>query len=51
MNEKRMKTERFEDIEAWQFAQELTCKVNARKKTLNGELRTCERLQKKGATL
>jgi len=30
--------ERFEDIEAWQLARELTRKANERKTTLNGEL-------------
>ena len=35
-----MRIERFEDIEAWQLAPELTRKVNERKVTLNGELRT-----------
>jgi hypothetical protein len=29
--------ERFEDIEVWQLARELTRKVNERKVTLNGE--------------
>jgi hypothetical protein len=33
-----MRIERFEDIEAWQLARELTRKVNERKVTLNGEL-------------
>jgi len=33
-----MKIERFEDIEAWQLARELTRKVNERKVTLNAEL-------------
>ena len=28
--------EPFEDIEAWQLAQELPCKVNERRVTLNG---------------
>jgi hypothetical protein len=28
---------KFEDIEAWQLAQDLTRKVNGRKVTLNGE--------------
>ncbi len=34
---KCMKIERFEDIEAWQLARELTRKVNARNLTLNAE--------------
>jgi len=33
-----MRIERFQDIEAWQLARELTSKVNERKITLNGEL-------------
>jgi hypothetical protein len=33
-----MRIERFEDIEAWQLARELTRKVKERKVTLNGEL-------------
>jgi hypothetical protein len=32
-----MKIERFENIEAWQLAQDLTRKVNGRKVTLNPE--------------
>jgi len=32
-----MKIERFEDIEAWQLARELTRKVSGRKETLNPE--------------
>jgi hypothetical protein len=34
---KSMKIERFEDIEAWQLARELTHKVNARNLILNAE--------------
>ncbi len=30
-----MKIERFEDIEAWQLARDLTRKVNGRRVTLN----------------
>ena len=63
-----MRIKRFEDIDSWQFARELTRKVygldapalsfevssstcwltsevKERKATLNGELRTCERLR------
>ena len=32
-----MRIERFEDIEAWQLAREITRKVNERKVTLNAE--------------
>ncbi len=32
-----MRIERFEDIEAWLLARDLTRKVNVRKETLNGE--------------
>jgi hypothetical protein len=35
---------KFEDIGAWQLVQDLTCKVNGRKVTLNGEPQTCKRL-------
>jgi hypothetical protein len=34
---KSMRIERFENIEAWQLARELTRKVNVKKVTLNGE--------------
>jgi len=38
--------ERFEDIEAQLLSRKLTRKVKEEEVTLNGELRTCERLQK-----
>ncbi|MFH1930105.1 MAG: hypothetical protein ABIN18_00775 [Pseudomonadota bacterium] len=39
-----MRIERFEDIEAWQLARELTRKINARKVTLVCDSATLESL-------